>query len=504
MKQTKVEAEGDSDSIRSIYQGSSPGGPGEAVLKLFTAIRQKDPDTVWEGMSRADRTQFMAALGVTNEQVAKQVLLEEFIRQPHHRFSVDKVQIDGNTATVTVHRTPDDTTGDVEVITLIKEDGRWVLGKSAETTLSAGDHVEVHLTGIIEPMMIREIVDEKGCIALPVLGSNVRVAGQTTSEAERMIIAQHATGSAYTFRREGCLEAHGNTAMLDLQITPDERKSVSVELGQSTMDVIKRCEPATFYCDDDPWVAYAGPGDTVYVLYFAPGDSVGKHDPSRDALSGVAHFPANQGYDPGVFILPDHKRGQKCPKKYSDVKAILERGKVEPVVRNHPRDGSVRQVKEFLNNNWKNVGPNGILEWGHVKQQPDGTSSVAVKARGEDGKIVTKIFSLDAEGKITGIADGEKRGRFVLCVQPQGPFEPESESELLSELNAHLPFTIPQKHAFSKRKSDRLTGWVMVENAAQKDTVKAELKKSATLRVLQVEAMTPEFKERLTGYAKSE
>ena len=124
----------------------------------------------------------------------------------------------------------------------------------------------------------------------------------------------------------GCstlLKQGESTTVLNLQLAPNKVKSVSVVLGQSTMDVIKQCEPAKFYCDDDPYLAYSAPSNQVYVLYFAPGHSKGKHDPHSDTLSGVALFPSNQGND-GVFLLPTHKRGQKCPKKYLEVKAILE------------------------------------------------------------------------------------------------------------------------------------------------------------------------------------
>jgi len=55
------------------------------------------------------------------------------------------------------------------------------------SVLSPGDLVEVRLTGIPKPATIRDLVDEKGCISLPDLGSSIHVAGRTTSEAERKI-----------------------------------------------------------------------------------------------------------------------------------------------------------------------------------------------------------------------------------------------------------------------------------------------------------------------------
>ena len=92
--------------------------------------------------------------------------------------------------------------------------------------------------------------------------------------------------------------------------------------------------------------------------------------------------------------------------------------------------------------------------------------------------------------------------RSVLCVASQGQFKPESESELLSELNTQLPFSIPSKHFISKQKSSRLVGWAVVKNDEEKDLAKAKLKKSSTLKLLQVEAMTPEFEALIKQHKK--
>lgn len=92
--------------------------------------------------------------------------------------------------------------------------------------------------------------------------------------------------------------------------------------------------------------------------------------------------------------------------------------------------------------------------------------------------------------------------RSVLCVAPQGQFNPQSESELLAELNSQLPFTIPQKHFISKKKSSGLVGWAVVRNDEQKDVMKAKLKKSTTLKLLQVEALTPEFEALMKQHNK--
>lgn len=88
---------------------------------------------------------------------------------------------------------------------------------------------------------------------------------------------------------------------------------------------------------------------------------------------------------------------------------------------------------------------------------------------------------------------GCNSSRYVLCVAPTGEFKPQSESELLAELNSQLPFKIPQKHFISKKKSSGLVGWAVVRNDRESDIAKAELKKSTTLKLLQVEALTPEF-----------
>jgi hypothetical protein len=90
--------------------------------------------------------------------------------------------------------------------------------------------------------------------------------------------------------------------------------------------------------------------------------------------------------------------------------------------------------------------------------------------------------------------------RSVLCVVPKGDFKPQTESELLGELNSQLSFTIPQKHFISRKKSGRLVGWAVVRNEKEKDVAKAELKRSATLKLIQVETLTPEFEAMMKQY----
>jgi len=88
---------------------------------------------------------------------------------------------------------------------------------------------------------------------------------------------------------------------------------------------------------------------------------------------------------------------------------------------------------------------------------------------------------------------GCSSSRSVLCVAPTGEFKPQSESELLSELNAQLPFHIPRKRFFSKKKSNGFVGWAVVRNDREKDVMKSELTESATIKLLQVETLTPEL-----------
>lgn len=109
-------------------------------------------------------------------------------------------------------------------------------------------------------------------------------------------------------------------------------------------------------------------------------------------------------------------------------------------------------------------------------------------------------FSLAAVWLIAGCASS----RSVVCVAPAGEFKPQSEAELIAELNSHLPFTIDQKYFISKDKSGRRVGWAVVQDDKQKDTVKDELEKSSTLKLLQVEPITPEFEAVLKQHKKND
>ncbi len=93
----------------------------------------------------------------------------------------------------------------------------------------------------------------------------------------------------------------------------------------------------------------------------------------------------------------------------------------------------------------------------------------------------------------TGLLLGCTSSRSVLSIAPREPFSPRSEAELLSELNAQLPFEIPRKDFMAKQKPSTLVGWAVVRTDDQKEIAKTRLDESSTLRLLQVEALTPEF-----------
>ncbi len=94
---------------------------------------------------------------------------------------------------------------------------------------------------------------------------------------------------------------------------------------------------------------------------------------------------------------------------------------------------------------------------------------------------------------VLSVLTGCSSSRSVLCVVPSGDFKPASESELLSELNAQLPFAVPQKRFVSKKRSAGFVGWAVARNDREKDVMKSELEKSTTIRLLQVETLTPEL-----------
>jgi len=84
----------------------------------------------------------------------------------------------------------------------------------------------------------------------------------------------------------------------------------------------------------------------------------------------------------------------------------------------------------------------------------------------------------------------------VICFEPIEPYEPESGAELLEEFNSQLPFNVKPKNFICKYKSDSdtLVAWIITNTIEQKDIIKEKLKQSSTLKVLQVESLSPEMK----------
>jgi hypothetical protein len=74
----------------------------------------------------------------------------------------------------------------------------------------------------------------------------------------------------------------------------------------------------------------------------------------------------------------------------------------QEVVHNSLRDGSVRQVKLFLQHNWRDVGPRPPIEWGKVEKTPDGSFLVPCTLRTTaHGKPATieAVFTFDSDGQ---------------------------------------------------------------------------------------------------------
>ncbi|MFO7903621.1 MAG: hypothetical protein R6U98_13240 [Pirellulaceae bacterium] len=65
--------------------------------------------------------------------------------------------------------------------------------------------------------------------------------------------------------------------------------------------------------------------------------------------------------------------------------------------------------------------------------------------------------------------------RSVPSIAPKEPFSPQSEAELLSELNSQLPFEIQRKDFIAKEKSGTLVGWAVVGTGDQREIAKSKL-----------------------------
>ena len=79
-----------------------------------------------------------------------------------------------------------------------------------------------------------------------------------------------------------------------------------------------------------------------------------------------------------------------------------------PVVSNSGWDGSVHQVERYLKRNLKDPSSLNVIEWGNVVPGADGGFMVRVKYRAKNsfgGYVIEhQVFSLDAQGNVTGVA----------------------------------------------------------------------------------------------------
>lgn len=79
-----------------------------------------------------------------------------------------------------------------------------------------------------------------------------------------------------------------------------------------------------------------------------------------------------------------------------------------PVVSNSGWDGSVHQVERYLKRNLKDPSSLNVIEWGNVVPGTDGGFMVRVKYRAKNsfgGYVIEhQVFSLDAQGNVTGVA----------------------------------------------------------------------------------------------------
>ena len=81
----------------------------------------------------------------------------------------------------------------------------------------------------------------------------------------------------------------------------------------------------------------------------------------------------------------------------------------------------------------------------------------------------------------------------MVCFAPVEPFEPQSGKELLEAFNLAVPFDVGPRDFVCKAKSSGLIGWAVVLNDEQKVQAKQALGNSSKLKLLQVEALSPEF-----------
>jgi hypothetical protein len=72
------------------------------------------------------------------------------------------------------------------------------------------------------------------------------------------------------------------------------------------------------------------------------------------------------------------------------------------VVHNSLWDGSVRQVKVFLQHNWLDVGPGALIQCGKVEKTRDGHFLVPCTFHGRSG-VFDAVFTFDSNGRYVDV-----------------------------------------------------------------------------------------------------
>src|SRR3712207_6702174 len=69
--------------------------------------------------------------------------------------------------------------------------------------------------------------------------------------------------------------AADESTTLVLRLSADQEsltREAQVTVGQNARQIIENLKPAPPAADDDPWLAYAAPGEGHYILFFPPSD----------------------------------------------------------------------------------------------------------------------------------------------------------------------------------------------------------------------------------------
>jgi hypothetical protein len=84
----------------------------------------------------------------------------------------------------------------------------------------------------------------------------------------------------------------------------------------------------------------------------------------------------------------------------------------DEAVYNHPRDGSVRQVQDFLRNNWLDLRLCGPIQWGKVEKTPEGRFRVPCTfptlTQGKAG-VTNAVFLFDSKGQFLDVKTGAEQ-----------------------------------------------------------------------------------------------